>query len=153
LPPEQRAEARKRVLDTAGTLIGDDAKYPTSTIVPVGIINTSQLFETDTCAIALLRVTATAVACERFRLKHRRFPTTLTDLTPDFLTAVPTDPHTGKSLLYKPAAFNPVVYATGPDGIDNGGANLDPKAENGGDIGFLLFNPQFRRQPPMPQEK
>ena len=39
-----------------------------------------------------LRAAATALAVERYRARHHRWPETLTALVPDFLSVVPEDP-------------------------------------------------------------
>jgi hypothetical protein len=70
---------------------------------------------------ALLRVAATAVAVERFRLQHDRLPENLEQLAPEFLAAVPTDPFDGKPLRYVAGENGYTVYSIGRDGVDNGG--------------------------------
>jgi hypothetical protein len=104
--------------------------------------------EADTGAVALLRSVSVALACERHRLKSGAFPTSLADLPKELLAEVPTDPFTGKPILFKPTADGLVVYCTGADRTDDGG-DLKPASEPGFDIGVRLFHPKHRRQPPV----
>lgn len=108
------------------------------------------------CAVA-------GIACERFRLKHSRWPDTLAELCPEFLSAVPLDPFNGE----------PLKLATEPDGIvvhtipivklpkrgepndvaDQllaGRSRTRPGLPEGIEIGFRLWNPDARRLPPPP---
>lgn len=56
---------------------------------------------------AQLLVTAAAIACERFRLKHDRWPNDLAELTPEFLPPLPLSPFDGR----------PIRYQILPDGV------------------------------------
>jgi len=79
-----------------------------------------------------LKLLRTGIALERYRLKHGAYPAALTDLTPDFLTAVPVDPFTGKALLYRQQADgSPLVWSVGANLIDDGG--LPRKSREKGD--------------------
>lgn len=67
----------------------------------------------------------TAIALQRYRLRHGQFPAGLSALTPEILPSVPLDPVDHKPLRYHldpDATF--LLYSIGPDGVDNGG---DPK--------------------------
>jgi hypothetical protein len=80
-----------------------------------------------------------AIAVERYRQQHKKWPTTLDDLSPLFLKTLPTDPYTGKPLrmLRKNSAL--LIYSVGPDMKDDGGALPSGFGErNGRDIGFVL---------------
>jgi hypothetical protein len=110
----------------------------------------SKVNEADTRIAALLRCGSVAVACERYRLKTKRYPDTLDELPKDLLPAVPADPYTGKPLLYKKTDDGAAVYCTGQDRGDDGGTDLDATARKG-DFGFRLFDLPHRRQPPLPR--
>ena len=71
--------------------------------------------------LALVRISGTALAVERFRLVNNRLPKDPHELAPRFLPAVPLDPFDGAPLRYKPLAKGYVVYSIGPDGHDDGG--------------------------------
>jgi hypothetical protein len=96
------------------------------------------------CAIA-------AIACERYRQRFGKWPESLATIPKDVLPKLPTDPYTGKRLLYKITADGPVVYTTGPDETDDGAEVIDPKGDKGMDVGFRLFHPDRRRQVPPPK--
>lgn len=148
LPTEQRAKAVAQIELEVDQWVSTTARTPIAVLFELLLPTVSKLVETDTRTIGLLRVAATAVACERFHLKHGRFPTALAELTPDSLPTVPADPYTGEPLLYKRTDDGAVVYVTGADRTDDGG-KLKPASEKGFDIGFRLFDPTHRRQPPL----
>ncbi len=99
---------------------------------------------------ARLRTAITALAAERFRQEHKRWPRSLEDLTDGkYLSSVPSDPYDGHALRIKEVPDWWIVYSLGPDETDNGGFlnRINPVA-NGSDLGFQLWNPERRRQPP-----
>jgi hypothetical protein len=100
---------------------------------------------------AELRCAAVALAVERYRLEHRRWPDALDALVPQYLAQVPRDPFDGKPLRYRRLDQGVVVYSVGKDREDNGG-NINTKRplEKGTDLGFRLWDVAHRRQPPRP---
>lgn len=70
---------------------------------------------------ALVRLTQTALATERFRHKLGRLPTALSELIPDYLPKVPEDPYDGAPLRYRTLPTGYVLYSIGEDGHDDGG--------------------------------
>jgi hypothetical protein len=95
-----------------------------------------------------LRCAAVAIAVERFRQKHQRWPADLSELVPDFLGKIPLDACDGQPVRYKRLGDSVVIYSVGPDGNDNGG-NLDRDATKPGtDRGMRLWDVPQRRQPP-----
>jgi ABC-type Na+ efflux pump permease subunit len=101
---------------------------------------------------AELRCAVVALAAERFRRRHGRWPGRLDELTPDFLERVPADPFGGAPLRYKKLADGVVIYSVGPDERDDGGdvrsaANTE---RTGKDLGFRLWDVSRRRQEPTP---
>ncbi len=100
---------------------------------------------------AKLRTAVVALAAERYRRAHGHWPDSLDALLPKFLSTLPTDPYSGKALLYHRLDDMVVIYTVGPDRIDNGGEIDDEHPERPGtDIGFRLWNVDKRRQPPLP---
>jgi hypothetical protein len=81
-----------------------------------------------------LSMTQTAVALERFRRVHNRYPSHLSELSPAFLPEPPVDWMCGKPLKYrvKPSGHF-VLYSCGENGTDEQGSLLpcdsgsDPK--------------------------
>lgn len=69
-------------------------------------------------------VTLARVACalERHRLAKGRYPETLAELAPNFISRLPVDPVNGGPLKYRlldPDRY--LLYSVGPDGVDDGG--------------------------------
>jgi hypothetical protein len=103
----------------------------------------------------LLRCGMVAVAVERYRQQHGRWPDKLADLVPaGLLPKVPADPYTGAALNYRKAADGVVVYSVGKDGNYQGDAldrdDAEPIQER---PEFRLWNVDRRRQPPRPPQK
>ncbi|MBX9627421.1 MAG: hypothetical protein K2X82_26695 [Gemmataceae bacterium] len=62
-----------------------------------------------------LRTAAAAVACERFRRKEGRWPTSLEEIPKDILPAVPVDPYTGQPVRFERIDDGLAVYVVPPD--------------------------------------
>ncbi|HWY88492.1 MAG TPA: hypothetical protein VNX28_17400 [Gemmataceae bacterium] len=100
---------------------------------------------------AKLRCAVAALAAERFRLAHNRWPESLDVLVQaGFLDAILIDPFDGKPLRLKRRAEGLVIYSVGEDGIDNDG-NVDSvrPSDPGKDLGFRLWDTAWRRQAPI----
>jgi hypothetical protein len=98
--------------------------------------------------IGNLRCAYVAVALERYRRDHGRWPDTLDTLVPKYLGAVPADPQDGKPLRFKQGPDGVVIYWVGPDGKDDGGQlNRLNYLAQGSDQGFQLWDVNQRRQP------
>jgi len=101
------------------------------------------------CHDAELRCAIAALAAERYRLKHNRWPANIEDLVPEFLASVPLDPFTGRPILLRTTNEGVTVWSVGPDRQDNEGF-VDPELSRrapGQDLRFRLWNPELRRQP------
>ncbi len=100
---------------------------------------------------AYLRSAIVAVAAERYRLRHRRWPEALPDLVKEgLLQAVPTDPYDGQTLRWRLLRDGAVVYSVGFDRTDNLGALDRNNWRNAGvDLGVRLWHAAARRQPPV----
>jgi hypothetical protein len=101
---------------------------------------------------AQLRCAAAACAAERFRLECGRFPSGFAELVPAYLPAVPSDPFTGKPLIWKTLANGIVIYSVDRDGVDNGGEVLQKFDNPPKDSGTRLWHPAQRRQAPIPYD-
>jgi hypothetical protein len=74
------------------------------------------------------RLAVVAIALQRYHLSHGQWPSSLTALVPEQLSAVPPDPMTSQSLLYHLQTDGTyVLYSAGTDGQDDGG---DPTPVN-----------------------
>ena len=91
-----------------------------------------------------LNLAVLALASERFRLDHGRWPESAADLVPTFLEAIPFDPNNAGSLQWKPLGKRLLIYSGDADRVDGGfGAFSDRGAAK--DAGFVLEPPQDRR--------
>jgi hypothetical protein len=155
LPPHEMA-ARVRSLDAELTRRTEDA----------GILGQRYLFlrmHTSRLAAhanaflrqqALLACAEVALAAERFRIEHRRWPGDLAELKPGFLPELPIDPYSGKPLIVKPTPSGLVIYSCFTNGTDDGGRiRGDPDVPGrswSSDLGIQLWSPQVRRHNPWP---
>jgi hypothetical protein len=99
---------------------------------------------------AILRGAVAAVAAERYRRQHGRWPAAQAQLVQaGLLRAALVDPYDAQPLRLRPLADGIVIYSVGPDGIDDNG-KIDRKniTAKGTDIGFRLWNVPQRRQAP-----
>src|SRR5262249_28159011 len=101
--------------------------------------------------LASQRTLMAALSAERFRRDQGRWPTTLDELVPAYLPAVPADPYDDRPPRLRRTADGLVVYSVGPDRADDGGV-IDRRklAEPGTDLGFRLWDVPKRCQPPLP---
>ncbi len=94
-----------------------------------------------------LRCGAALLAVERYRQARGRWPESLADLVPAYLTKVPTDPFDGQPLRFTRLADGVAVYSVSADGNDDGG-NLSLKfLEEGTDWGLRLWDAAARGGP------
>jgi hypothetical protein len=88
----------------------------------ISIPNGSRAADNAVRAETERQLTVAGVAVRRFQMRHRRFPSNLEELVPEFLAAEPYDPMSGKALRYRLKSDSGfVLYSVGEDGIDNGG--------------------------------
>ncbi len=102
-----------------------------------------------------IATTRTAIALERYRQKHGDWPKSLDLLAPEFMNEVPTDLYVGKPLVYRRVERGVIVYSVGLDRKDDGGKfrwerGVVEAGMEGLDIGVRLWDPEHRRQPPLP---
>jgi hypothetical protein len=93
-----------------------------------------------------------ALACERFRIEHKRWPESLEELVKTkTVETIPPDPCNGAPLRYRKLADGVAIYSIGFDKQDNeGNINRNRPEEAGTDLGVRLWDPARRRQPPLP---
>jgi len=102
---------------------------------------------------AILSSIACALAAERFRRDAGRWPKSLSELVPAYLMNVPTDSFDLQPLRYKRLSDGVVIYAVGPNAVDDGGAVHTPApGPLAADIGVRLWDVAHRRQPPKPAD-
>ena len=84
------------------------------------------------------RLIITAIALERFRVKHEHYPAGLDELVPEFLKQPAIDFMDGQPLRYRLGVDGKfVLYSVGLDGVDDGG--LIPKSANPMRPGVMVF--------------
>jgi len=94
--------------------------------------------------LARLRLGWTAVALEQFRAAHgNRYPASLSELTPDYLSATPADPFCGQPLRYQKKGAGYALYSVGPDLKDDSG---ERKKGKDGDVVFAVITPSRTSQ-------
>jgi len=96
--------------------------FATGLLVPGGAGSGSRAFRTQTHC----QMSVAAIALKRYHDRHKKFPGSLNELVPEFLSEVPIDYMDGKPLRYRLEGDQFVLWSVGLDGKDNGGA---PKAE------------------------
>jgi hypothetical protein len=101
---------------------------------------------------AILRSAYTALALERFHQANGRWPATLAELVPRYLSEIPLDPFDGAPLRLARNGSSIVIYSVSADLIDQGGTLLPDPSASGSDVGFILYDPAERRKPGMPFE-
>jgi hypothetical protein len=96
----------------------------------------------DAATQARIRVAQTALALERFRSRHQRLPEALSNLVPDFLSALPLDPFNGGLVRYRSLPAGYVIYSVGEDEKDDGGRETPERKKtsdtNTYDITFIV---------------
>lgn len=97
-------------------------------------------------SLALLRCTRVALASEEYRLATGKFPSSIEEILPKFLSAILQDPFDGQPLRILNHDEGIVIYSIGEDMRDDGG-QLERKyrKEKGWDTGFRLVYPKHRR--------
>jgi len=97
----------------------------------------------------------TAVALRRYELRNSKWPDSLDELVPEFLSVIPLDRFDGQPLRYKLQDGSPLLYSVFADKTDNGGkpnVETDPNADFIDSInpeltgkGDLVLWPKLRR--------
>jgi len=102
----------------------------------------SRLVVAEASTQARIRLATTALAFEAFRRERARLPTSLKELTPQFLDAVPTDPFDGAPLRYRVLPRGYIIYSVDADGHDDGGReppeNKKSADTNSYDLTFIV---------------
>jgi hypothetical protein len=93
---------------------------------------------------ALLRSAVVAVAAERYRLKHGRWPLEVKEIDAALVATPPTDPYDGAALRLRRVDGGLVVYSIGGNGRDDGG-DLGDRGLEAPDVGFRLSDAEKRR--------
>ncbi len=76
------------------------------------------------------------IAAQRYRLRDKIWPPSLSELAGDFLRLIPLDPYSNKQYRFVSTNEKFVIYSLGPDHTDDGGAEMDD--EKHGDISLRV---------------
>lgn len=99
------------------------AYVPLPTERPAGLLSTGAVFIRLTAeTLAFARCTVLAIAVERYQRRQGRLPAALDDLCPAYIDSLPSDPFTGKELLFTSDGGSYVVYSVGTNRSDDGGS-------------------------------
>ena len=98
----------------------------------------TKFFSDELISISRLRTAQAALAVRRYRLKNGKLPDSLSNLVPEFLESVPSDPFDGKELRYKKLDSGFVIYSVGEDLTDNSGQEQQRNIRNKMDITFTI---------------
>jgi hypothetical protein len=142
LPLEQQAKRAQQL----GVTLGSKSPF----VRQVGSASL-KIFENYHRYLARMRAALAMIAVERYRIKHGRWPDRLEDLVPDFLAQAPMDPFANATIRYVRDKDGVVIYSIGLDRTDGGGdIDSNHPGTSGTDLGFRLWDPDKRRQPPPP---
>ena len=96
-------------------------------------------------AHAELQCAKAALAAERYRLQHGQLPTSLAELVPDYLEAVPIDPFSSQPMLLIATECGITIYSVGVNQADDGGDLTTPAGKREPrDVGFRLLDVAHR---------
>ncbi len=99
------------------------------------------LLRADDRCIAHRRMLRIALAAAAYRTEYGVYPESL-DAVSDYLPAIPVDPHSEKSFLYRLEGDGFVLYSVGANGLDEEGRNETGAAETQADDIALHVPPQ-----------
>ncbi|MHC4404429.1 MAG: hypothetical protein ACYTG0_32650 [Planctomycetota bacterium] len=83
---------------------------------------------------AVMRLLICDLAVRVYRAERGRNPERLTDLVPEYLSAVPEDPFSEEPLIYRRTPTGYMLYSVGHNRRDDGGRKPPPTDWRGGDI-------------------
>ena len=96
-------------------------RYQATTSRLAGIRRWSIPLEVARWNDSLFRLLIVDLAVRAFALEKQSYPKELQELVPDLLSRMPTDPCSGRSLIYRRLPDRYLLYGVGLDGRDNGG--------------------------------
>jgi hypothetical protein len=145
LPPAKRRqelESMERELKQMKADVHKNPEMVPALLLIPALTKVVQAFDREATTLACARV---ALAVERYRLAHNRWPDKLEDLLPTELTRIPDDPFGTGKLHYRRVPEGVVIYSVGIDGIDNQGAiDRENYYKKDTDIGYRLWDPDKR---------
>ncbi len=83
------------------------------------------------------RLMIVAIALKRYQMQNHNLPPMLEALAPNFISALPSDPMSGKPLCYRVDSTSGfVLYSVGEDGVDDGGQVKSVTPATGGELWY-----------------
>ena len=89
------------------------------------------------------RLLAAELALRCYQSEQGRAPTGLEQLVPQYLQRVPSDPFSGRPMIYRPQSTNWLLYSVGPDGVDDGGQRAGGSVSGAVPRGDLFYDSPY----------
>lgn len=94
-------------------------RYYSWTIVPLYLIQTTT------------SLNQLALAISAYHTENHKYPATLAELTPKYITKIPQDSFSSRDFIYKTQDNGYLIYSVGPNGKDEGGKNYERDTDFG----------------------
>jgi hypothetical protein len=94
-------------------------------------------------AVAHTYLLEAELALRVYQSEQGRVPVRLDELVPNYLSKVPSDPFSGKTMIYRPHGTNWLLYSVGPDLVDDGGKSVGRWAFGAVARGDLLYDSPY----------
>ena len=94
-------------------------------------------------AIARERLLMAELAVRCYQSGQGRLPSGLTQLVPTYLQEVPSDPFSGRPVIYHPQGTNWLLYSVGEDGADDGGKSVGRSVSGTVTKGDLFYDSPY----------
>jgi hypothetical protein len=131
-----RLPDRLKAVNAVCQRAGEDEKHLVLQVLLPGLTDAAAK---EAGCLASLRLGLTGVALEQFRAAHdNRYPASLSQLTPQYLPAIPSDPFDGEPLRYLAKDLGYTLYSIGSDLKNDSGRRMNGKD---GDIVFAVISP------------
>jgi hypothetical protein len=93
--------------------------------------------------VAHMRLLTAELALRCYQSEQGRAPTGLEQLVPQYLQRVPSDPFSGRPVIYRLQGTNWLLYSVGEDGADNGGKRLGRPGSGAVTRGDLFYDSPY----------
>ena len=93
--------------------------------------------------IAHERLLTAELAVRCYQSEQGRLPSRLEQLVPKYLQQVPSDPFSGRPLIYHPHGANWLLYCVGEDGVDDGGKRVGSSVSGTVTTGDLFYDSPY----------
>jgi hypothetical protein len=93
--------------------------------------------------IAQERLLTAELAVRCYQSEQGRPPSSLAQLVPKYLQQVPSDPFSGRPVIYHPQGTNWLLYSVGEDGVDEGGKRVGRSGSGTVTKGDLFYDSPY----------